>query len=208
MNKWDHQGSTDELCPGKQYHLPSVLHRMAQAQRDMFLERAACFTAMSNHSTSAFLTSERLDSLAASNTAVSPMLKAICCLACGSPVILGRTSSTDREESTGKTAIARRGRKVNPLKARKTLVRTCELCHRKTTVAIPRLTKARESIRLAPTGSALVKTLSEEKSASKPTARQRAKDRKSKQALQVLIDSKSTQKAPKSSLDLMDFMKG
>ena len=179
---------------------------MAQAPRDIFLERAACFAVTNSPSTSTYLMAEKLDSLRTSHAPVSPVLRATCCLACGCLYIPGWTASKHREERRAQSSFAERGRKDKHYTTRKHIIHTCQLCHRKTTIAVQKPTRTKEALAL--TRSALAETRAEDK-AQKSTAKQRAKSRQSKQGLQALMSSRAKQKAvaTSSSLDLMDFMK-
>jgi hypothetical protein len=176
---------------------------MAQNLRDAFLDRAACFTATGSPSTSAHLMAEKLDSLGASHTAAGLKLRATCCLACGRLFVPGWTATTEQKATPPTTPVReRRGH------ATKKITHTCHSCHRNTTTAIQQPRKVK-SDRLLPAKSAPLDTLLKEQIPSRSTAKQRAKERKSKQGLQTLLSSRSKQKsgASSSSLDLMDFMK-
>jgi hypothetical protein len=182
---------------------------MAQNLRDAFLERAACFSATSSPSTSAHLMAEKLDSLATSHTAAGVMLRATCCLACGRLFVPGWTATTEQKAiPTSPPVKRRRGHAI------KKITHACHSCHRNTTTVIqqPRIVEGPRGVksdRLLPAKSAPLNALSKEQSPSRSTAKQRAKERKSKQGLQTLLSSRSKQKsgASSSSLDLMDFMK-
>jgi hypothetical protein len=182
---------------------------MAKNLRDAFLERASCFTATSSPSTSAHLMAEKLDSLATSHTTAGIMLKATCCLACGRLFIPGWTATTEQKATPSRTPVRERCGHVT-----KKITHACPSCHRKTTTVIQQPRKLEgprkeKSDRLLPAKSAPPDTLLKEQSPSRSTAKQRAKERKSKQSLQALLSSRSKRKsgASSSSLDLMDFMK-
>lgn len=180
---------------------------MAQRLRDAFLENAACFMINESPSTSAFVMAERLDTLFASNLAVSPGLKATCCSACGCLFVPGWTATQARESrpSCTEKRIEKPGRRVS----RQNIVHQCRLCHRESIMKTekPRELKGRNVVTLNVPVAA--KSPSEGPVSAKSTAKQRAKDRKSNQGLQALMSSKSKQKTAAStpSFDLMDFMK-
>jgi hypothetical protein len=180
---------------------------MTQELRDAFLKKAACFALLDSPSTSAFLMAESFDSLAASNLAISPALKATCCSACGCLFVPGWTAIQARQsqQSYADEFVERSSRQV----PRKNVVHQCCLCHRKSVITTKKpggLQKGKTAnsnkpvaARPPPEGSSSVKS----------TAKQRAKDRKLNQGLQALMSSRSKRETAAStpSFDLMDFMK-
>lgn len=182
---------------------------MAQALRETFLERAACFASTSSPSTSAFLLAENLALLADSHTAIKPALRSTCCLACGGLLVPGWTSSLEREKTTSGLHSAVYSGKRGRLLSRKHILHTCHSCHRRTVITVKKPTKLKGGSRVAFNKSIADKSPSEGPSFTKSNAKQRARERKSHQGLQALISSKAKLKTAAStpSFDLMDFMK-
>jgi hypothetical protein len=180
---------------------------MAQRLRDTFLEKAACFMIKDSASTSAFVMAERLDALSTSNLTISPVLKALCCLACGCLLVPGWTATQLREnwQSSAEKRIKKPSRQVS----RKHIVRRCRSCRRKSTMAVERPRAPKERNVVTSHVAVPAKDIAQGPGVAKSTAKQRAKDRKSNQGLQALIGSKDQQKIAAStpSFDLMDFMK-
>lgn len=182
---------------------------MARAIRDGFLDRAACFAVTSSPSTSAFLVAERLDASAASHLAISPAFRTTCCLSCGCLFPPGWTASVTRESRASDLQFRERGGKLSHQAWHKEVIRECRSCHHKTVITVRKPVKLKQRGKVKFIKDAAVTLPSEGPSSAKLTAKQRAKDRKSKEGLQALMSSRSKQKTAAStpSFDLMDFMK-
>ena len=184
---------------------------MARALREEFLERAACSMVSSSPSTSAFVMAEKLNTLADSRMVSTPATRAICCFACGSLFVPGWTASQARESFTTSYRTVKRGAEPVRQAVHKSVVHECQTCHRKTVISFQKPAKLKRPSSTNTNEPVPAKIPPQGSSSAKSTAKQRAKDRKSKQGLQaLLLNSRSKQNTTASippSLDLMDFMK-
>ena len=165
----------------------------------------------SGPSTSAFLMAEKLNSLADSHMVSTPATRATCCLACGSLFVPGWTASQARESFTTSHRADRRGAQLVRQTLQKNVVHECQSCHRRTVISFQKPAKLKKPSYTSFNEPAVAKVPLQRPSPAKSTAKQRAKDRKSKQGLQALLSNSRTKQKTTASksppLNLMDFMK-